>query len=737
LKIDKSKFLAAFLEEANAHVAALNRGLVAIENEPRNSALVDEVFRSAHTLKGAARMMGFQKITELAHGIEDRFAALKGGEARLERSVADSVFADLDKIASELKVLAGGGVTDSALEDAFSEEGGARSSDGTAERGPSSREAPLAKDSGPGGGSALDGFIRVPIDRINHLLNLIGEIVINKVKSTYKLGALKKISGQAYAIERMLGEMDASLRESAVGGGKHEEERLTAHSRQTQNAFSEFRGQLLKLYDEMQNEIFHLNPVIQELQQKMKEMRMLPCETLFEGFHRLVRDIAHQEGKDVELLLDGGETELDKKVLDAIKGPLIHVLRNAVDHGIEPREERIRSGKPGQGRVSVSARQEAGKVFILVSDDGRGMRPDEILAVALKKKLVTPEEARSMEEKEILNLVFAPGFSTAPIITDISGRGVGLDAVRTELERVKGAVDIETKAGTGTTMKFELPLTVAILQVLLIEAGGRNWALPLRNLESNVKIPSRQVSTIERRMIAEVRGRTVPLIDLAGLLGVPKNALADPREEVPENLAAVLVNAFGKRVGFIIDRVLGEEEVFLKNIGNHLGTVAGVNGAAILADGAPVVVLNVADLIRQAEFAQRHVEKADVESGARRKKILVVEDSLTTRELEKSILEANGYDVETAVDGLDAMNKLTKERFDLVVSDVEMPRMDGFELCRRIRETSGIEETPVIFVTSLTNEEEMRKGIEVGAQAYIVKRQFNQGELVDTIERLV
>lgn len=464
---------------------------------------------------------------------------------------------------------------------------------------------------------------------------------------------------------------------------------------------------------------------------------MLPCSTIFEGFARLVRDIAREQRKEVSLVIKGGETQLDKKVLDKIKGPLIHLLRNAVDHGIDGVQERREAGKPEQGTITLSSSQEGGKVVVTVSDDGRGIDGEAVRRVALAKGLVTEEELARMTDQAVSNLIFMPGFSTAMTVTDVSGRGVGLDVVRSEVEQLKGSVEVVTQKGRGTTVRIALPLTIAILQVLQVEDDGLVWAIPMSNLDATVKVSREAVATLSNRMVVQVRGQSVPIAPLRDVLGMSRKPAPSATSHDTDDYRVVIVNVMNKRVGLIVDRILGEDEIFIKNLGPHLGKIKGVGGAAILPTGLVIAVLDLRDLVAQAQAAPISIQPREPATERTQKRLLVVEDSLTTRELERMVLEGYGYAVETAVDGLDAMDKLSRGRFDAIIADILMPRMNGFELCKSVKANERLKQIPVIFVTSMEKEEDRRKGLEMGAQAYIVKSEFDQSALRDALERLI
>jgi chemotaxis protein histidine kinase CheA len=733
--------MADFLAESAQYLTELNNGILMLEKNPDTPELLTQLFRTAHSLKGASRMMGFAEVAAAAHAIEELFSELQAGKVTFDTAAADKVFAMLDTVKNALG---------QAAESAPPPKKGktVKKPDIPVETTP---EPMVEASPAPAAATESVNYLRVPVDRINHLMNLIGEIVIGKVKSSYKINTSRRLLKQIITIENEVRNLKESLKASFSITDQllhHQGSILRASQRMDDAAgllniihtieaiLGHLRQEMGAFVDDIHAEVFHLNPVIEELQQKVKEMRMLPCAVVFEGFPRLVRDLAREQGKNINFVVDGAETELDKKVLESIKAPLIHVLRNAVDHGIELPKDRKAAGKEEMGTITLRATQQGGKVIIAISDDGQGIDLEHIKAMALEKELISAKDLEALSDDKVLNLIFKEGFSTAPIITDVSGRGIGLNVVQEELSRLKGDVHLTTQKGKGSTILLELPLTIAIQRVLLVGAGGCRWAFPVSGLVETVRFALDDVKTIENRMVARLHGASLPLVSLVDTLNIAQkpNAELSTRGSV----TAVVVSSIHYQVGFIVDRVEGEEEVFVKSVGPYLGKVKCVGGATILASGEVIVILDTDNLIQAAQQTtlsslQPHKQRA---AKKLRKKVLVVEDSLTTRELEKTILENSGYDVETAIDGLDALDKLGHTVYDVIVSDIQMPRMDGFELCKTIKSDEKLKAIPVIFVTALSKEEEKRKGIKVGAQAYITKGQFDQGNLLETIERV-
>lgn len=629
--IDKAKILATFKAESGELVIKLQNGILELEKNADNPALINELNRLAHTLKGAARMMGFTEIQDKAHGIEDVFAAISRQEKKFDHEVTTSTLKEIDAIIA-------------LLQQVFQAQPAVPAS---------VTEAPPP----PATAAAAEEYIRVPLRRIDELMNLVGEVIVHKAKI----------------------------------------------------------GEEVEL-------------LIDELQFKAREMRMLQAATIFDNYPRLVRDIAAAQHKEVNFVVEGAETEIDKSILEEINPALIHLLRNAVDHGVKEK-----------GTIRLSAHHEGGNILIEVSDDGQGIDVNAIKEVVLKKNLASQVELDKMPEQEIVGYIFLPGFSTSPIITDVSGRGVGMDVVKTQAEKVRGQVKVETQKGAGTKIILKLPLTVAIIRALFVSSAGQVFAIPLTSIDETLSVDVKELHSLENRQAFTLREHTIPVADLGLVLGLPKN-ISD-QEESEKTAHLVIVSALDKKLGLLVDRILQEEEIYIKSIGAYLGDLKNIEGAAIVGSGEVVVVLDVPDLVANAVAAGAVATRVtDVEAVAEavvKKLVLVVEDSFTTRELEKSILEAQGYQVETAIDGLDALSKLSNLRPALIVTDIQMPKMDGFVMCQIIKQNESLKHIPVIMVTALEREEDKRRGIEVGADAYITKGTFEQKNLLETVERLI
>jgi two-component system chemotaxis sensor kinase CheA len=476
---------------------------------------------------------------------------------------------------------------------------------------------------------------------------------------------------------------------------------------------------------------------VDRLLENVKRVLMLECRSLLDMFPKVVRDLAREQGKEVDLQIEGAELEIDRRILEELKDPLLHLVRNCVDHGVEKPPGRSAAGKPARATIRISAAQrESDKVEITVADDGAGVSLKRLAASAIKQGLLPAERAPSAGEAELLPLMFQSGVSTAPMITDLSGRGLGLAIVREKVERLGGTVEVETREGRGTTFRLLVPLTLATFRGIVVRVADHNFVIPTLGIERVLSGRRDDVRTVEDRPMLAVNGTHLPFVKLADVLEIV--ASARPAEADSRFLALVLGSS-AMRVAFEVDEVHGDREVLIKPLGRTLERVRNVLGATVLADVGIAPILNVHDLLKSALRVARAPVSAAISATARaaqERRVLIVEDSITARGLLKNILEAAGYQVQVAVDGVEAWALLCVEPFDVVVSDVEMPRMNGFDLTARIRADRRLAELPVVLVTALDSREDRERGVDVGANAYIVKRDFDQERLFEVLQRL-
>jgi len=590
--------------------------------------------------------------------------------------------------------------------------------------------------------------IRVSTSRVDTLVNLTGEIVINQRNAEGQAAEFKEILALYRQERRQWASVRSKILELArmkpvlvpsqgPPGARGEEDWLNARLEDLELARTEFGDRLAKFSAKFDGVVGTLGLSSSRLQEHATRMRMLRLGVLFDAIPRAVRDMARHFGKNIECRISGRETLLDKKMLDGLRGPLVHIIRNAVDHGIEPPDERAGAGKPEMGVIEIVAQQEGDRVTLQIRDDGAGINPEEVIQKALEQGILDEVEAQAMSPEAAAYLVFEPGFSTRSVASDISGRGVGMDVVRKDIEDLKGEVTLSSQLGRGTTVFIRLPLTLAVIPTLLVECAGEKYALPTSSVKKVVEIDPDEIHSVEGREAIVCDGKTVPLVSMKDVLRLRGES------SVPEQskFAVVIVAHAEDMVGFLVDNIVGEQRLVVKNLAGNLGQIDNVAGGASLGTGEVVMILHLPDLISSARAAPSRKLAEELTTKLtpveRRGTVLVVEDSLTTRELQRSILEAAGYQVEVAVDGLDGLRKVTDHEYDLVITDIAMPRMDGFEMVQRIKRDPRRKAVPVIIVTSRASEADKRRGMAVGADQFIVKSQFDQSSFLEMVSKFV
>jgi two-component system chemotaxis sensor kinase CheA len=470
----------------------------------------------------------------------------------------------------------------------------------------------------------------------------------------------------------------------------------------------------------------------------MKKALMLPFSSFLDVFPKIVRELSRDQEKDVELVIQQEEIEIGRRILEEMKDPLIHLVRNCIDHGIEKPEERTRKGKPPRGVISITVSSKDGnKVEITITDDGTGIDVEKVRDAALKADVISPEEDAKMNGQEEMLLIFESGVTTNSTITDISGRGLGLAIVRDKVESLGGAISLESHRDIGTTFRMVLPLSMATFRGVLVRVQDYFFVLPTISIERVLRAGKNEIETVENKKTVRVHGKTVPLVQLADILEINQR---DIPADATDKVQVIVLSSADRYVAFVVDEILHEQEVLVKGLGSQLSRARNIAGAAVLGTGKVAPILNVPDLMKstmKAALRKTATTLAPEITQTEKKSILVAEDSITARVLLRSILEAAGYQVKTAVDGMDALTLLRTDNFDMVVSDVDMPRMNGFELTARIRSDKKLAELPVVLVTALESRDDREHGIEVGASGYMAKSSFDQGDLLEVIRRLI
>jgi two-component system chemotaxis sensor kinase CheA len=703
----QAQLLAIFAVETTEHVQAMNRHLLALEGGATGEArevLVPELFREAHNLKGAARAVSLPDVEALAHELEDLFARMKAGRLEPDRELLERCFRQLDSI-EELVGAATGGAAEAEPPPAGPADAQpAPTPVPVPAPAPTPAPAPAPAPSPVPRAPAGDDSVRVATAKLDALMAQVGELLV------MELGAEQRLD-------------DARSLEAELATAGQSGERLRAA-----------RKSLGALRQRLQADVRTRAQVTAELGADVRRTRMLPVATLYQTLPRMARDLARDRGKEVSVAVDDGGTEVDRSVLEQVKDPLVHLVRNCIDHGLEPPEARAAAGKPRAGRIALKARQRGDTLLLEVADDGAGIDPARVRATAVERGLLTAEAAAELPDREALGLIFRSGLSTSPVVTDLSGRGVGLDVVREQVDRLHGSIEVTSDVGGGTTMSLSVPLSVSTMHCLLLEAAGHIFALPVTGVERITRVAAGQVQRAEGRQAVQVDGRPVVLASLAEVMGLGPPA----QDQEPDAKRPVIVAAgHGRRVGFLVDRLERTQELVVKSLPAPLVRVRHLAGATILGSGRAALILSSADLIASVERAEAASSGAAGRALAPAPTILVAEDSITTRTLEKSILEGAGYRVRVAGDGAEAWRLLQENGCDLLLTDVEMPEMDGFELTARVRADQRLRDLPVVLVTSLDSDEDRERGVSAGADAYVVKGAFDQERLLDTLRRLL
>lgn len=779
-----------FANEAEEHLQTIVAGLIDIENQKdpvEYKTIIEVIYRAAHSLKGASRTVNMTSLGVVCQSLEGVFSAMKNGILTLGFEDFDTLHRTVDSISNMLSSPSAEG--DSAL-DALIEPldrivKGRKEflkQQVSSQREPSPADPglfePLTGHTNPLKGSdepnlafvvnepepeqevfverassvsatgmlAMSETIRVETTKLDSILLQAEELISIKLAGEQRISELMDILSLFGPWKKEWDKVGVRARvvEQVLNKQKNERSRTDAEVSTLLESFDwsysrllEVEGKLERLRKVLYSDLRTNGMLVDRLLEGTKTVLMLPCSTLLRALPKMVRDISHQQNKEVELVIHGGEIEVDKRILERMKDPLIHLVRNSIDHGIEKREVRLAHNKLKVGTISIGISQvEGNKIQVLITDDGGGIDLARVMENSVKHGLLSKEEAKALDEQAALQLIFQSGVSTSEIITDISGRGLGMAIVREAVDKLGGDIVIETRKGKGTIFRICLPLTLATFRGILIREYGHIFCLPTSSVERVIRIRKDEVRSVENRETVAVEGVPLSLVRLGAVLEL--NPVTDGSEDQNWVTIAIL-NAGQIRMAFVVDKVLSEQEILIKGLGKQLVRVRNISGATVLGSGQVVLVLNVVDLVRSAARVTKTASTVTVAAKAevKRKKVLVVEDSITARTLFKNILISAGFDVQAVVDGMEAWTALKEKPFDFVVSDVEMPRMNGFDLTAKIRSEPNLAELPVILVTSLASRQDRERGVEVGADAYIVKSSFEQSNLLEVIQRLV
>lgn len=789
------QLLETFQVELEDQLQVITDGLLLLEKSQDDTTKQDTlngVFRAAHNIKGAARGISVTTVSEISHHLESLFSVLKSGDIEPEAAIIDLCLTALDRIREAMTAhnedrepnfdiqqledqLLTAAQTGQVEKEQTVDPSADGTTDGTADETAAESESkpdvaesdsdvpdalekpaveseikkvttqkaekpkPSSLKSTPTStpnpvsakAAATSEVIRVTVDKLDSVSALAEELQVAKIGMDEHFSGMQVLHAQVEELFDLWSRSKKIFKKNAQQELSSEINQLMAYSLDSVHKLNDVSS---RMYKDMRGTTNRLGFISTALQGDMRMLRLVPASTLLRPMVRSVRDIARQLNKQIKLDIIGDEIEMDRAVLEGLRDPLVHLLRNAIDHGIETPEERQAADKPEEGSIVLTVTSEGGQIQINIKDDGRGVCLERITESALKKKLVSSEELDAMSSDEILQLIFRPGFSSKEIITDVSGRGVGLDVVSANLRELKGSVRLETKEGEGTRFILMVPMTLTTERGLQVRAGGEDFVIPSTAVERILELSSDDVIEVEATQAVVLDGQPLPLCDMAAAL-----ELESKDRLITDRLPVVVVSKGWQVVAFTVDEVIGEREIIIKRLLPPLQSVRNVSGATLTGSGDIMMVLSAGDLVASAlrvARSERFITGAETEEQVKLR-VLVVDDSITTRTLERNILETRGYEVVVAVNGSEGWKTLQSENFDMIVTDIEMPVMNGYEFTQRVKQSEEYSQIPVVMVSSLSSEEEKKRGIEVGADAYIVKGDFESQALLEVVEQLI
>jgi len=843
---DKSGIIEFFLVEAGDHIQNLNKGLLSLEKNPSDTAMIDELFRAAHTLKGSAAMMGFQGVSDVSHKAEDMLGQFRSGTLPICKETLNFLFDSVDAVKLMVDSVAANQPEDPLVVESIARaykdviealqkptpSAAPAPSPVTPAPAPAQKddldlawektfdvaeEAPLvvepiqeteepaapatARETAPiqtpvppppyeevslkqeieeakktgilekrgAGRRVADAadlekqFIRVNIDRLDNLMNLVGEMIVNRNRLAHQVDFIKSLREElAFSQNRLIHEIkkfeekyEYTLSVETPG---HEREAATqSHDflelefdryddfnllsrklTEITNDTNEIMSELAGFFDSFEVDTARISTITTNLQDEITRARMVEMDKLYQMFQRPVRDLAHDENKQVNMVVSGGETKIDKTVFEMISDPLMHMIRNAVSHGIEPAAERKALGKDPTGLLILKARHEGNSIIIEIEDDGHGMDPAVLRKTAVSKGFINAAEAQTLTDPEAINLIFHPGFSTAATVGKVSGRGVGMDVVSNHLLRINGRIEIKTEKGVGTKFVIRLPLTLAIAQALIVKLKDEEVAIPMSLVEETTRFSYKDIQRAAGEEMVNIRGTLIRLLKLNELLGVGKF----PKKDETFRQPTLILGTAEKRLALMVEDIIGREEIVVKSLGDYLKGIKLFSGATISGDGNVRLIINIASL-----FGDEAVVTAKASIGAakaapvpevlkRKPKVLVVDDSISIRKYVQRFLDRTGYEVEVASDGMEALNTMGRMKFDAVITDLEMPVMHGYDLMSEMKKNPELMNIPIIVLTSRAGDKHRQKAMEMGAQDYLVKP-FEEQEMVGALKKLL
>jgi len=751
-----ASLLELFSLEAEAQTQVLSSGLLALERNPTQADYLESCMRAAHSLKGAARIVGIDSGVSVAHVMEDCLVSAQEGRLLLRPEHIDALLQGTDllmRIATpanapqapdiEAYVALMGLLLDPSAAPTVAPPPMAELQMQAPPPAPAPIETPAqvietpleTSDPAPRKNKRTteggERVLRVTAERLNSLLDLSSKSLVETQRLKPHLATMQRLKRMQNNGLRALESLNVHLKEHALSLEAQEAledaRRLLAESQQL----------LAEKNAELDEFAWQASQRAQVLYDTALACRMRPFADVLTGQVRMVRDLGRSLGKQVRLEIEGEKTQVDRDVLEKLEAPLTHLLRNAVDHGIETPEQRLLKGKSEEGLIRLRASHQAGLLVLELSDDGNGVDLEKVRRSIVERQLSPPETAAQLSEEELLTFLFLPGFSLRDTVTEVSGRGVGLDAVQHMVRQLRGAVVLEQTAGEGSRFHLEVPLTLSVVRSLVVEVGEEAYAFPLAHIERMCDLEPQDIVQIEGRQHFWHEGRHVGLVAASQLLNRPAS------QSSGETLKVVVIRERDAIYGVAVERFVGERTLVVLPLDERLGKVQDISAGALLDDGSVVLIVDVEDMLRSVdkllntgrlERIARHGNQA---AEVARKRILVVDDSLTVRELQRKLLLNRGYDVAVAVDGMDGWNALRSEDFDLLITDIDMPRMDGIELVTLLRRDNRLQSLPVMVVSYKDREEDRRRGLDAGADYYLAKASFHDDALLDAVVELI
>ncbi|WP_073522710.1 hybrid sensor histidine kinase/response regulator [Pseudomonas fluorescens] len=746
-----ASLLELFSLEADAQTQVLSAGLLALERNPTQADQLEACMRAAHSLKGAARIVGVDAGVSVSHVMEDCLVSAQEGRLYLQPEHIDALLQGTDLL---MRIATPGNDVGPADIEAYVAlmERLLDPSQPIATPAPSPEAISLTRvdalllepelEPAPPLGSEAprqnkrmteggERVLRVTAERLNSLLDLSSKSLVETQRLKPYLASLQRLKRIQSNSLRALDALDGQLK--SLDLNLEAQEALA----DTRRLLSEAQTLLAEKNAELDEFGWQAGQRAQVLYDTALACRMRPFADVLAGQARMVRDLGRSLGKQVRLEIEGEKTQVDRDVLEKLEAPLTHLLRNAVDHGIETPEQRVLAGKPAEGLIRLRASHQAGLLVLQLSDDGNGVDLERLRGAIVDRNLSPVETALRLSEEELLTFLFLPGFSLRDKVTEVSGRGVGLDAVQHMVRQLRGAVVLEQTAGQGSRFHLEVPLTLSVVRSLVVEVGEEAYAFPLAHIERMCDLAPDDIVQLEGRQHFWHEGRHVGLVAASQLLQRP------PGQTPSDTLKVVVIRERDAVYGIAVERFIGERTLVVLPLDDRLGKVQDISAGALLDDGSVVLIVDVEDMLRSVDKLlntgrlERIARRSQQATEAPRKRVLVVDDSLTVRELQRKLLLNRGYEVAVAVDGMDGWNALRSEDFDLLITDIDMPRMDGIELVTLLRRDSRLQSLPVMVVSYKDREEDRRRGLDAGADYYLAKASFHDDALLDAVVELI